>query len=85
MSYRKYLPSDKENAYISTLTAEERKEHFNRRRFPSGRGVHGGAGKPGTLAKEVRKVTIAIHTCSTCGGVFPETLKLTSLFPACSC
>ena len=71
--------------YVNSLSPAERKDHFTRRKYPSGQGMRGGANRSSTLRREVRKSTTAVTLCLICGGVTPEVYLLTHLFPLCEC
>lgn len=77
--------SKAEKRYLKTLTAEQAKEHLNRRRYPQGQFSRGGANRSAKIARERRLVTKRVTPCLTCGGVTAEIRKLTSLFPLCEC
>ena len=63
----------------------EVKRHLFAMRYPSGRWSHGGANRSANLKREIKQKTTRIKLCFVCGGVSPEILNLTSLFPLCLC
>lgn len=74
-----------EQRYMATLSREDRERHLNARNHPSGRPSYGGANRSSNVKREIHRHVITVDRCVMCGGVTPDVLKLTTLFPVCRC
>jgi hypothetical protein len=83
-SERRRRAHDYLEQYRASHSTEEVRRHV-RARYPSGRPSHGGANRSSNLRREIRKYTLTVELCLVCGGVTPDVMQLTQLFPACAC